>query len=95
MITKGRRFFLSRPRRFGKSLLVSTLKEILTNNKKLFDNLWISHSDYQWQKYGVITLDVFEKQPSLVFEKLINALSVQFSKIAILIDEYDSPKITH
>jgi hypothetical protein len=46
MITGGRRYFLSRPRRFGKSLLVSTLKEILCGNKELFHNLWISNSDY-------------------------------------------------
>jgi hypothetical protein len=57
MITGGRRFFLSRPRRFGKSLLVSTMKEILSNNKQLFDNLWIGQSDYQWQQYGIIDFD--------------------------------------
>jgi hypothetical protein len=57
MITGGRRFFLSRPRRFGKSLFVSTLKEILTVNKSLFDGLWIGESDYQWQQHGIINLD--------------------------------------
>ncbi len=34
--------FLSRPRRFGKSLLISTLKEIFLGNKKLFKELWIT-----------------------------------------------------
>jgi len=34
-------FFLSRPRRFGKSLLLSTLKEIYTGSKTLFEGLWI------------------------------------------------------
>lgn len=58
LITGGRRFFLSRPRRFGKTLFVSTLKEILTGNKVLFDGLWIEKSDYHWQPYGVITLDL-------------------------------------
>ena len=57
MITGGRRFFLSRPRRFGKSLLVSTLYEALTANKPLFENLWIDKSDYPWKEYGVINLD--------------------------------------
>src|SRR5579871_5022238 len=57
LITGGRRFFLSRPRRFGKSLLISTMKEILSNNKALFNNLWIEQSDYDWKEYGVITLD--------------------------------------
>src|SRR5579872_7461138 len=57
MITGGRRYFLSRPRRFGKSLLVSTLHEILTGNKELFHDLWIANSDYNWKKWGVINLD--------------------------------------
>jgi len=57
LITGGRRFFLSRPRRFGKSLFISTLKEILESNKLLFKDLWIEKNDYHWYKYGVITLD--------------------------------------
>ena len=37
----GKYFFLSRPRRFGKSLTLSTLKELFTGQKELFDGLWI------------------------------------------------------
>lgn len=58
LITGGRRFFLSRPRRFGKTLFVSTLKEILLGNRKCFDGLWIATSDYTWQEHGLITLDL-------------------------------------
>lgn len=58
LITGGYRFFLSRPRRFGKTLFVSTLKEILLGNKDLFEGLWISGSDYEWKKHAVITLDL-------------------------------------
>ena len=50
-------YFLSRPRRFGKSLLISTLKELFLGNKKLFKNLWIGSSDYDWQEYPVIHVD--------------------------------------
>ncbi len=50
-------YFLSRPRRFGKSLLVSTLKELFLGNKELFKDLWIYNSDYNWQEYPVIHLD--------------------------------------
>src|ERR1700721_1412746 len=57
MITRGERYFLSRPRRFGKSLLVSTLGEILKGNKQLFTELWIASSDYTWQEHGVINFD--------------------------------------
>jgi len=57
LITRGYRYFLSRPRRFGKSLFVSTLHEILSGNKALFDDLWIAQSNYQWKPHGVIKLD--------------------------------------
>lgn len=51
-------FFLSRPRRFGKSLLISLLKELFSGNKELFNDTWIGqHSDYDWQEYPVIQLD--------------------------------------
>ncbi|WP_339044199.1 AAA family ATPase [Cardinium endosymbiont of Tipula unca] len=49
--------FLSRPRRFGKSLFVSTLEEIAKGNKELFKNCWIGQSNYDWKKYPVIRLN--------------------------------------
>jgi len=45
MITQGRYYFLSRPRRFGKSLLVSMLKDLLSARRELFKGLWIDTSD--------------------------------------------------
>jgi predicted AAA-ATPase/PD-(D/E)XK nuclease superfamily protein len=50
-------YFLSRPRRFGKTLLVSTLKELFLGNRELFKGLWIESSDWQWEKHPVIHLD--------------------------------------
>src|ERR1700761_6372570 len=58
MITQGRMYFLSRPRRFGKSLLVSTLHAIFKGKKHLFKDLWIDQSDYTWEQYPVIWLDM-------------------------------------
>ncbi|MEM7132578.1 MAG: AAA family ATPase [Chloroflexota bacterium] len=52
-----RTYFLSRPRRFGKSLLISTLHEIFRGNKDLFQNLWIHNSDYEWKVHPVIRID--------------------------------------
>lgn len=52
----GQYFFLSRPRRFGKSLLVSTLKEIFSGNKELFRGLWI-YDKIQWEEHPVIHID--------------------------------------
>jgi hypothetical protein len=42
-------YFLSRPRRFGKSLLVSTLKELFSGQRDLFEGLWI-HNNWNWQQ---------------------------------------------
>jgi len=59
LFNKGNRFyFLSRPRRFGKTLLISTLKEFFLGNKNLFKDLWVGESvEYQWPQYPVIHLD--------------------------------------
>jgi len=55
LINEGKLYFLSRPRRFGKSLLVSTLKEILQGNKELFKGLYIAEqTDYDWSSYPVL-----------------------------------------
>lgn len=59
MLTSGGQYyFLARPRRFGKSLLVSTLHEALVGNKTLFDGLALGNSDYGWQPHGVIKFDL-------------------------------------
>lgn len=57
LITRGRFYFLARPRRFGKSLLISTLKEIFLGNKELFKDLWIGKSGYDWKSYAVLHFD--------------------------------------
>ena len=70
----GSAFFLSRPRRFGKSLLLSTLEEIFLGSKELFQNLWIHSSDYDWKPHPVIRLD-FSKQKAEHPEALRSYLS--------------------
>ncbi|MDR1040328.1 MAG: AAA family ATPase [Deltaproteobacteria bacterium] len=57
---KPRRFFLTRPRRFGKSLLVSTIEDILHGKKELFKNTYISSPEakYDWPRCHVIRLDM-------------------------------------
>lgn len=49
LISSGKYYFLSRPRRFGKSLLLSTLKEIYSGSQELFQGLWIA-DHWDWQK---------------------------------------------
>lgn len=51
-------YFLSRPRRFGKSLTVSTLEAVFQGKKDLFKGLAIYDKPYKWEKYPVIHLDM-------------------------------------
>ncbi|OYT13107.1 MAG: AAA family ATPase, partial [Bacteroidetes bacterium 4572_114] len=48
-------YFLSRPRRFGKSLLLNTIKEIFLGNKELFKGLWI-YDKIDWEPHPVIKI---------------------------------------
>lgn len=50
-------YFMARPRRFGKSLLISTLEEIFRGNKELFKEQWIYSSNYRWQPHPIIHID--------------------------------------
>ncbi|MEM8524757.1 MAG: AAA family ATPase [Bacteroidota bacterium] len=49
LVVQGSYHFLSRPRRFGKSLLISTLKELFLANRSLFDGLWIA-DHWNWNR---------------------------------------------
>ena len=51
-------FFLNRPRRFGKSLLVDTLRCYFEGRKELFEGLYIYDKEKEWRKYPVIRLDL-------------------------------------
>ena len=56
--TEAKNFFLSRPRRFGKSLLVDTLRCYFEGRKELFEGLYIYNKEKEWRKYPVIRLDL-------------------------------------
>jgi hypothetical protein len=58
LLKTRRPFFLSRPRRFGKTLLVDTLENILRGNRELFKGFWIYNSDYDWVPKPVIHLSL-------------------------------------
>lgn len=113
--------YLSRPRRFGKSILVDTLQCYLEGRKELFEGLKIMQLEKEWSTHPVIrfdmsgagasreelisyfedTFDEYEKKygitdPSKTLSKrLKNIIMAAFKqssqKVAILIDEYDSP----
>ena len=74
-------YFLSRPRRFGKSLLLSTLEEIFLGNKELFKGLWIENADFAWKKHPVVRLD-FSKQKAKDTEALVRFIISELNTIA-------------
>ena len=49
-----RLFFISRPRRFGKSLTLSVMKALFSARRELFEGLYIDKTDWKWEKYPVI-----------------------------------------
>ena len=53
LVTEGKIYFLGRPRRFGKSLLVSTLKHYFLGHKELFKGLKIDSLEKDWLEYPV------------------------------------------
>lgn len=58
MANAGRYYFLSRPRRFGKSLLVSTMEAYFNGQKQLFTGLDIENMEQEWTEYPVLHLDL-------------------------------------
>ncbi len=57
LVTTGKIYFLCRPRRFGKSLLVSTLKSYFEGKKELFKGLAIDCLEKNWKEYPVFHID--------------------------------------
>lgn len=84
----GKYYFLSRPRRFGKSLFIDTLKQAFLGNKKLFNNLYLEQR-WDWNKqYPVIHLS-FGSGVTKNREELENKISMMLDKF------YDKEGITN
>jgi hypothetical protein len=58
LVNSGSYYFLSRPRRFGKSLLLSTIEAYLSGKKELFTGLAIEKLEHEWVKYPILHLDL-------------------------------------
>ncbi|MEM4619564.1 MAG: AAA family ATPase, partial [Desulfurococcaceae archaeon] len=57
LVSEGKYYFLSRPRRFGKSLFVDTLKQAFLGRRELFEGLYL-HDHWDWSEvYPVIHID--------------------------------------
>ena len=57
LVTEAKVYFLSRPRRFGKSLLCSTLRYYFEGRKELFEGLAIERLETEWTEYPVLYFD--------------------------------------
>ena len=78
LVNEGKIYFLSRPRRFGKSLLVSTLKCYFQGRKELFKGLAIDKLETEWAEYPVFHIDFSQTDflnPNLLEEKLEENIS--------------------
>ena len=77
LISTMKYYFLSRPRRFGKSLLLDTIAEAMGGNKELFKGLFIYDTEYDFPKHPVLRLDmsnIANKTPEILEEELSGEL---------------------
>lgn len=69
LANEGKYYFLSRPRRFGKSLLISTMEAYFQGKKELFDGLAIQKEETEWKSYPILHIDLntanFREEDSL------------------------------
>ena len=83
LITTGSTYFLSRPRRFGKSLLISTLEALFKGQKDLFEGLAIADSDYDFDTYPVLKFE-FSKDEFATADNLRDYINSAITDIAEL-----------
>ena len=78
MATGGKYFFLSRPRRFGKSMLLSTLEAYFQGKKHLFKGLAIEQLETEWAEHAVLHIDLNAK-PFKIIQDLYDLLNDQLT----------------
>ena len=80
LIHESKFVFLSRPRRFGKSLLCSTLKYYFEGRKDLFEGLAIAELEKNWKKHPVLHFDMSACKNQMDMEGIIGALNFQLRR---------------
>ena len=89
LMESGGYYFLSRPRRFGKSLLLSTIKELFEGNKALFKGLWVE-SRWNWEKRNPVirfSFDALDYQGKGLETALLDTLQEQAGLFQITLNE--------
>lgn len=93
MLNEGKHYLLSRPRRFGKSLLLDTIKELFEGNEELFEGLDI-HDEWDWTtRHPVLRLDFgggLYKEPDGLRVDLLDQLTTIGSKTGMPSKEQDA-----
>ena len=83
LLSTGRYYFLSRPRRFGKSLLISTLEAFFLGKKELFKGLAVERLEKEWAVHPVLHLDLntakYAEKGTL--DKMLNNALVNWEKV--------------
>ena len=90
LLVSSKHYFISRPRRFGKSLLLDTIAEVFMGDRELFKGLWIYDSDYVFEKHPVLRLDmsnIANDSPDVLKNELSNVLKRCAKKEDIEIDD--------
>ncbi|WP_291529882.1 ATP-binding protein [Bacteroides sp. UBA939] len=87
LVETGSYYFLSRPRRFGKSLLISTLEAYFQGKKELFEGLAMEQLEKDWTKYPILHLDLNARKYDSA-EALLQELNKHLEKWE---QEYGSP----
>ena len=82
-------FFLARPRRFGKSLLCTTLIELFKGNREIFKDLWIETSNWKWEQHPIIHLDM-----SLIASPTATTADTKQGMVNLLLENAESLGIT-
>ncbi len=95
LVHEGTVYFLSRPRRFGKSLLISTLDAYFNGRKDLFEGLKIANLEKEWKQYPVIRIDFgasgYESNEKLkaVLEDILIGYERKYNVTPAVITSYD------
>jgi hypothetical protein len=94
MVMNGRIYFLSRPRRFGKSLLISTLEALFKGKKELFEGLYI-YDKWDWsQQHPVVRIDwtlIDHSTPEKIEISLIGYLERLAQNYQVILTEKSAP----
>ena len=79
LASQAQYYFLGRPRRFGKSLLLSTIEAYFEGKRELFEGLEIMQMEREWKRYPVLHMDLNAERYTAVSD-LLNLLNVQLSE---------------